>query len=75
MGASNFTESRGVEISVESASPASFVRQAGPLVKISFMLHGGFGPGQIEGISITLSPVSMATDIESALEYVISFTY
>lgn len=73
MGARSFTESSGVEVSVESASSVSFVRQAGPLVRISFMLRGGFGPGQIDGMSMRASPVRMPIEIESFLEYVISF--
>lgn len=73
MGARSLTESRGVEISAVSISSASFARQAGPLVRISFMLRGGFGPGQIDGMSIKTSPDRMPMDIESFLEYVISF--
>lgn len=73
MGASILTESSGVEISVESASSASFARQAGPLMRISFMLRGGFGPVQIEGMSTRPSSLNMPIDIESLLEYVISF--
>ncbi len=73
MGARSFAELRGVEISIVSASSASFARQAGPLVRISFMLRGGFGPGQIDGMSMMASPERMPIDIESFLEYVISF--
>lgn len=73
MGARSFTELRGVEISADSANSVSLARQAGPLVSISFMLRGGFGPGQIDGMSIKTSPDRMPTDMESFLEYVISF--
>src|SRR4030042_335404 len=73
MGARSFTESSVVKISVESASSASFARQSGPLTRISFMVQGGFGPGQIDGMSMSACPKSRPIEIESILEYVTNF--